>query len=859
MKFFNSLLTKIIIFILYIALFVLNSCNQNYTKKKLELNEGWEFYFERTSKWYPATVPGNIHTDLFANNLIPDPFAENNADSLAWVSNQIWKYRKSFDISPDFINRNLELVFEGLDTHAEVFLNDTKLGNANNMFRPWIFKIDKSLRKEKNNLIEVIFYPSSEYNKLKEDEGAYSIPDNHGNTRKSPYQYGWDWAPNLETCGIYKDVYLNTWEKMRINNVNIEQKTLNDTIAILQANVKLESEKFYNGKITISSPNNEFDSIIQRIDVNEGINLYQIEFEIDTPELWWCNGLGGQKLYDVDIQVETKFRVEECRTKIGLRKIEFISDIDDIGQSFYFKLNDIPVFVRGANWIPAEYFSGSNSKKTYEELLSLAKEANFNMLRVWGGGIYENDDFYNICDSLGIMVWQDFIFACAMYPLDEDMEENIREEVKYQANRLYNHPSLVFYCGNNEISNGWFDWNWQTQFALSYEDSLKIWNDYDKLFHRIIPNSLAQVDKTRKYIPSSPFYGWGRPESLTHGDSHYWGVWWGMLDFEMFFEKTGRFMSEYGFQAFPNIESLENFMHKDSLYLYSKSLKSHQKHHFGFKAIRNYMDRYFIIPEKFEDYVYMSQFLQAEGVQMAFDAHLSAMPYCMGTLFWQFNDCWPSISWSAVDYYKQTKALYFYAKRSFENLSLAVFEKDDKIKFVAINHFPDEVNAMAILNYKSFDGKLLCSDSLFAKINNNSVKKLNFENFSIDECNEENGFFELVLTDAIDEELLCSRTFVDDFESLALSQGNFEYKAEKQGDFWKISINSNYFIKALQISTKHKGRFSENWLDIIPGKTTIIFFYPKDKNIQNLELNFNSVNDILKREGDKVENLELQN
>ena len=242
------------------------------------------------------------------------------------------------------------------------------------------------------------------------------------------------------------------------------------------------------------------------------------------------------------------------------------------------------------------------------------------MLRVWGGGIYENDEFYNICDSLGIMAWQDFMFACAMYPLSDEMTENITEEVKYQVTRLYNHPSIVMYCGNNEISNGWFDWGWQKQFGISDADSVKIWNDYDNLFHRIIPKTISSIDKSRKYIPSSPFYGWGHEESLTTGDSHYWGVWWGMEDFDMYFDKTGRFMSEYGFQGMPPMSSLQKFIPEDSVYRYSKTLKSHQKHPFGFEAINKYMQREFPVPEKFEDFVYVSQVLQAEGLQHAFDA-----------------------------------------------------------------------------------------------------------------------------------------------------------------------------------------------------------------------------------------------
>ncbi len=846
MNIIKSYLPKIVIFIIIASFSFLFSCNQKSTKKKINLNTGWEFYYEKTNIWYPATVPGNIHTDLFANNLIDDPFYGDNANNLEWISKTTWKYRKSFDISSEFINRNLELVFEGLDTHADIYFNSKLIGKTDNMFRKWVFVIDKSLRKDKSNLIEVVFHPSSEYNQLKEDEGAYSIPDNHGNTRKSPYQFGWDWAPKLETCGIYKDVYINSWEKMRIKNLKIEQKLVSDTSAKLIAHIELESEKFYNASILISSPNNEFDSVSQKLDIYEACNYYKIEFEIKNPELWWSNGLGEQKIYDINVQVETKFRKEEAKAKIGLRNIEFISELDEFGQSFYFKLNNIPVFAKGANWVPAEYFSASNTEKNYKELLELAKDANFNMLRVWGGGLYENDEFYNICDSLGIMVWQDFMFACAMYPLNEEMEKNISEEIKYQANRLYNHPCVVLYCGNNEISNGWFDWGWQKQFNLTIEDSIKIWKDYDNLFHRIIPKALASVDKSRKYIPSSPFYGWGREQSLTHGDSHYWGVWWGMLDFKLFYQKVPRFMSEYGFQAFPNLESLKKFLPSDSLYLYSESLKSHQKHNFGFKAIRDYMEREYNVPNNFEDYVYISQLLQAEGVQEGVNAHLSEMPYCMGSLFWQFNDCWPSISWSAIDYYKKPKALYYYVKRDFENHSLIVFDKENLLKVFVVNHLPKTFNAYLIINLKNFKGDIINSDTSFNIISMLSSNEIKFEhNIEVNKITD-TCFVEVIVKNFDGNNVVCSKSFISNYKTTKLPKADIIYKINKSGSCWEINLNSNVFIKSLQISSKAEGHFSDNWFDLIPNENKKVYFYPSDK-IDKLELSFNSLNNVLNK------------
>lgn len=845
-------LSKITIFASILCLTLLFSCNQKSTRKTVILNEGWEFYYPKTQKWYPATVPCNIHTDLYANGLINDPFSYTNTEDLKWISEQEWKYRKSFDIAPEFINRNLELVFDGIDTHAEIFLNGVKLGNTENMYRQWTFIVSDSIRKKENNLIEVILHPSSKYNSENASNWGYSIPDNRIYSRKAPYQYGWDWAPNLETCGIYKDVYLNSWEKLRISNVRVDQKILTDTIAVLVAQIEIESENYYNGDVKIFNPDHQFDSLSQELEIFEGKRIYPIEFRIKNPKLWWCNNMGNPNMYEIKIQVSTKFRVEEKILKIGLRNIELCTNTDKTGQEFYFLLNGTPVFARGANWVPAEYFNSSNNEKKYEQLLSMAKDANFNMLRVWGGGIYENDEFYNICDSLGIMVWQDFMFACAMYPLNDGMKQNITEEVKYQVNRLYNHPSIVLWCGNNEISNAWFDWGWQKQFNITEEDSVKIWNDYDNLFHRIIPKAISSIDKSRTYIPSSPSFGWGRKESITNGDNHYWGVWWGMEKFEKYFENTGRFMSEYGFQALPSWNSLNKFIPKDSLFLNSESLKSHQKHPFGFKAIDEYMRREYPVPTYLEDYVFVSQILQAEGIQKAFDAHISARPYCMGTLFWQFNDCWPSISWSAVDYYMQPKALYYFAKRAFANISICAFNKDKQFNVFAVNHTQNTLNVKAVLEVSDFYGNIVESDSIIFILNQLTSNKISFDstiNTAImaagDSC-----FIDIKLYDFNTEKLITDRIVViGKNKNLKFSSSEFKYNCVNHGNYWEIGIQSKVFIKNLYVyATNSEGKFSDNYFNLRPNEKISILYFPKVKTEQ-LDLKFNSMNQIVLKTG----------
>jgi len=846
-KFYSSTRSKITILLSILSLSLLFSCNQKSTKKTIPLNEGWEFYYTPEDKWYPAEVPGNIHTDLFSAGLIEDPFYGNNADSLQWVSETTWHYRKDFEIAKLFYNRNLELVFDGIDTHCDIILNGDTIGNTYNMYRQWTFPIDDSVKKEKNNL-ELIFYPSDSINSINETKKGYAIPDNRVFSRKAPYHYGWDWAPNLNTCGIYKNVYINSWEKLRITNVNLEQKYLSDTMAVVIANIDLESENYYNGNVKIYSPHHEFDTLYEKLEIFEGKQSYPVKFYVKDPQLWWCNGMGTPKTYDVVVEVSTKFRVEKKELKIGLRTIELSTKTDPNGQQFYFILNGTPVFAKGANWVPAEYFNGSNSTQNYTELLSLAKEANFNMLRVWGGGIYENDEFYSICDSLGIMVWQDFMFSCAMYPIDEKQIDNITEEVKYQVNRLYNHPSIVMWCGNNEISNAWFDWGWQKQYNISVEDSLEIWNEYDNLFHRVIPNTIIEIDKSRKYIPSSPYYGWGHKESITHGDSHYWGVWWGMENFDKYYENTGRFMSEYGFQGLPAMSSLEKFIPEDSLFLYSESLKSHQKHPYGFEAIDEYMKRDYPVPEDFSDFVYVSQILQAEGLQKAFDSHISSRPYCMGTLFWQFNDCWPVMSWSAVDYYKQPKALYYFAKRSFENIHAAVRNDEGKITFSVTNHNSNTINTKIVCKIKKFDGSLIYADSLNVMLELLRTNNIDFYHLpdTVITNNMNNSFIEFTITDFDFENDIYHKAFVvGKPKNLNLPAEDFQYNIKKKDAYWEINLKSRFFTKNLYLYTEdNSGKFSDNYFDLIPGEITTILFFP-DKNSNNLSLKFKSMNGII--------------
>jgi beta-mannosidase len=558
--------------LLLISLISIHAASAQIVTKTITTN--WQFKQIGKSKWHKAAVPGTVHTDLLTNKLISDPFFGTNESQLQWISKADWEYKTTFEVDEKSINKKLKaLIFEGLDTYADVYLNGQKILSADNMFRTWKVDVTNIIQSNQNELR--IFFKSAD--RMADSLAAlsnikYPCENNRNYIRKAQYHFGWDFAPKLTTCGIWRTIKLAAWDE-----------------------------------ITSPKTNNK------KADWN--INLIQ--------------------------------------------------EKDSIGQSFYFTVNGKPKFIKGANWVPADVFLPSISNQKYRNLLVAAKAAGINMLRVWGGGIYEADIFYELCDSLGIMVWQDFMFAGAMYPGDDHFIENVKQEVKDNLQRLSKHPCIVVWCGNNEINEAWHNWGWQKQYRFSPSDSAKIWNDYQKLFHDIIPNLVKQFSQ-QPYITTSPLNGWGRKESMTHGDSHYWGVWWGLQPIETYQQKIPRFMSEYGMQSLPNFESIQEFSNPKDWDTSSAVMKAHQKHPTGYQTLAVYLKQNKLQPNNFKQYINATQVVQAKAMEIAITAHVKAQPYCMGTLFWQFNDCWPGASWSVIDYYGRKKKAYYTVQRLYK-------------------------------------------------------------------------------------------------------------------------------------------------------------------------------------------------
>ena len=398
-----------------------------------------------------------------------------------------------------------------------------------------------------------------------------------------------------------------------------------------------------------------------------------------NPQLWWPNEMGEQLLYDFEVVLKKDNRVLDSKKfKSGIRTFEMVDEPDSIGRAFYFKVNGVPMYAKGANYVPEEMIETWINADNTLKLLQMAKDAHFNMLRVWGGGIYPSDDFFNICDSLGILVWQDFMYAGTMYPYDEAFLENARIEAEEQVRRLASHPSLALWCGGNEISEGYYNWGWQKSLNWSEEDDQAIKAGYDQLFETILPEAVTLYDGTRPYWPSSPSKGWGRPESLTEGDVHYWGVWWGEQPYEVYREKVGRFNSEYGYQSYPDYQTLLKIAQGEELSKDAEVIAAHQKHARGTRQIDDFIKRYYpnVQPKDFEEYVHLSQLSQAYGMEIAIEAHRTAKPYNMGTLYWQLNDAWPVTSWSSIDYYGNPKVFHERLKTLYAPVLLSLDRKD---------------------------------------------------------------------------------------------------------------------------------------------------------------------------------------
>ncbi|WP_372754478.1 glycoside hydrolase family 2 protein [Mariniflexile sp.] len=840
----------------YLKLIVLilcfSSCKSpfNYVSKQIDSN--WQFKSVEDTLWLKANVPGSVHTDLIANGIIEDPFYRLNEKKQQWIDKKDWVYATNFNIKDRVLKKdNIELEFKGLDTYANIYINDSLILITENMFRGYNLKV-KPLLKSGSNSLKIVLNSPIRLGLDKRDALGYKLPnavndqsENGGLgekqvavfSRKAGYHFGWDWGPRLVSSGIWQDIELNAWNKAAFSDVYVKQTEISNNRAHLIAILEIEATHDFKALINIKI--DSVNSVKHKLDLKKGSNKIEIPIKIENPEFWWTNGLGNQKLYQFTFELKKGAKILALNSKnIGLKTLELVQEKDSVGESFYFKLNGFPVFMKGANYIPQDVFLNRVTIADYEQIVKDMVDANFNMIRVWGGGIYEKEIFYDLCDKNGILVWQDFMFSCAMYPGDEAFLENVKQEAVYNIKRLRNHTSLALWCGNNENLVGWKNWGWINDLYNNQGPEIvaKVWKAYTDVFHEILPDIVKELDADTFYWASSPMSKLGEDATLTSGDYHYWRVWGQKEAFSTFNEYIPRFMSEYGFQSFPEFESVKKYTIESDWDIYSEVMQSHQRSIIGNINIEYYMDSMYRKPKDFQSFLYVSQLLQAKGMQTAIEAHRRNMPYCMGSLYWQINDCWPVASWSTIDYFGNWKASHFKVKEFYKAIKSMFYVSKNQLELHIVSDELADRKANLKLKLLNFNGELLNSfeKEIDIKLNSSTVYFSTEWDKIIPKNKRSNA---LIVSELIGEnnEVIDENIYLFETEKLLeLTKPTFKYSIskEEEGRFI-IELSSNVFAKDVRISTSVHGKFSNNYFNMLPFKKYRIYFDLEGNKYEN--------------------------
>lgn len=736
----------------------------------------------------------------------------------------------------------IDLVFKGLDTYADVYLNDSLILKADNMFIEW--KIDaKPFLNTQNNKLKIYFHSPIKIDLPKWEKLPYQYPASNDQSenggifdrkvsvfaRKAGYHYGWDWGPRLVTSGIWRPVFLEGWDNAKIENVFFEQTSVTKKEAKINTQIEILSNTNSTKAEIIKDKESGKIYASKNISLNKGTNTIHLPFNIKNPELWWSNGLGKAHLYQFETTVLLgKQKIDDDVSKIGIRSLKVINKPDKDGESLYFELNGVPVFAKGANYIPSDSFLPRISDEIYRKDIADAVNANMNMLRVWGGGIYAEPIFYELCDENGILVWQDFMFACSMYPADEGFLENVKKEAEYNIKRLRNHPSVAIWCGNNEISEAWFGWGWKQEIEKQNPDFAKLmWKQYEDLFYKLLPEMVSKYDPQKTYRPSSPFSrNEGRAEP-NKGDSHYWSVWHGKEPISKYNEYRSRFFSEYGFQSFPEFETVKLYApEKEDWKITSELMMSHQRGGtFANSLIEDYLSKNYKNPSDFQLFLLANQVLQGDAIKTAIEAHRRDMPYCMGSLFWQHNDSWPVASWSSRDYHGRWKAQHYFAKKAYADILVSPIQKDENLEIFLVSDRLKETKGNLQTIVKKMNGTPIFSTSekIIVKANTSAV----YSSPKISKVlkgNDRNDVF--IQTIFIEEsgKIYDNIYFLAAPKDLHFQPTNISKTIKTVQGGYEISVKASIYVRAVHFSLPDiKAEFEDNYFDLLPNTERKIF------------------------------------
>jgi len=782
--------------------------------------------------WQTAAVPSSVFTSLIAAGRIKQADIDANPEQFSWVSERPWVYRKVFDVPAELLDCDrIDLAFDGLDTIASVWLNDKLIGKTNNMFIPFRFDVTQLL-KQRNNSLMVRFEPAIQYaQRLMNRYSRFSESDFTNPyrvyIRKAQYQFGWDFCPSLPGCGIWRPVRLDGTKRARLAGMHIRTVDCNHHYADIKISVSLDvvTEKDFLCRLTLSCGGK---TIAHELAFGREENFHSTVIRIENPLLWWPAGYGPQNLYQLDVQLLSGGEVIDRRQgKFGIRTVKLNRKPDEryhrVSQNdrknFQFEVNGRAIFARGANWVPASIFAGSVVRDDYEKILHAAEESNINMLRVWGGGYYETDDFYELCDRLGIMVWQDFMFTCAYYPGRQWFLKQIKAEAAAVIKRLRNHPCLSLWCGNNEID--------RMHHAGRLGRGRKFYGR--AIYHKLLPQLTAELDPDTEYIPTTPLTEKGKSGTSQPITTHQWDVWTSHQPIRRYFSQpVPGFVTEFGLQSLPCMETVRSFCSPRQLRIGSLSVEKHNYQLDGNSRLYRYVGDLFGTAENLEQLIYLSQLAQARAAK-AYVEHLRAHSgNNNGVLFWQFNDCCPAISFSAVDYAKRPKVLYYYAKRFFSKQLITVVSEPQKVR----TYLPDQLQPAGVIaingNDKPLTAMLNCRlIDLFGKVLDQVAFPIVIAPFS----NSAPLKLSKTLISPADP-AGCALHLSMDKNGKKISENLFFYLPDKYIDWpdveisrqisqvsenqWLLKLSSNAIVKDVQIATAVPAQFSDNFIDLIP-------------------------------------------
>lgn len=823
------------------------------------LDKGWEFSQAGSNEWMSARVPGTVHQDLLDHGRLPDPFYGMNEQKVQWVEKEDWLYRTVFTVTADQLKSDAAwLTFEGLDTYADVYLNGSLLLKADNMFVGHKLAVKDVLREGENRLMIRFRSPVEETAPQWDTDGFnYPADNDHSEkrmsvyTRKAPYSYGWDWGIRLATSGIWRPVKLTFCNGAAIDDFFVRQQEVTEQVAKvdnqLEINNVTSTSKEAQVKV-VYAYGEQADTLTRTVVLQPGKNSLSMPAWIEKPHLWMPNGWGDPALYTFTATVSVDGKEVASREEaIGLRSIRVVMEDDKDGKSFYFEVNGKPMFAKGSNYIPGDALLPNMTGERYARLFEDIRAANMNMVRVWGGGIYEDDRFYEEADRNGILVWQDFIFACTTYPHDPTFLKRVSEEAVYNMRRLRNHASLAMWCGNNEIYEGMRYWGWKDKY------SPVVWKEmtegYDVLFRQLLPELVAANDPGRFYMHGSPYEAnWGRPESWKIADSHNWGTWYGQKPFESLDTEIPRFMSEYGFQAFPEMKTIRMFASPEDYELESPVMNAHQKASIGNFLIKKTMALYYKVPEKFEDLIYAGLILQGQGMRHGIEAHRRHRPYCMESLPWQLNDSWPVVSWSSIDYYGNWKAMHYQIRRAFAPVLVDAIKEGNNLSYYIMSDRLTDEELTLNLELMDFNGKVYRKQKVDGLLPANTSKLFYQEPVEQALAGRDSAttFMHMVVKSKKGEVLSDEIYYFAHPKDQLLPKTPLQWQVKQKKGYCEVTVKADKLARDIFIEVPVQGvRFSDNFFDLLPGqKKKVIITSPDGKSLDHLQVTVHQLSDV---------------